>query len=300
MTPVKLPPVDLVQDSPDIDISQNESVLNLIRSSLPKPPMPPSRVGIHKYRYRNGLDAVEQVENQWGGKRKNQVGRWKYKGKDYEQSPYVAAIKFVRSERVAKGLPAGAKEELESIEEAGVRSDLASSRRMDAKDKLHAVECKTIEEYLDTKTFTRKIANAMWAERVAHELVEWIDAPREDGKQPIKLTEFFREKGIYHRDFHRLSKQYEILAQAADYALRALGDIRERNVLENKWNPTAGMFMMGHYDEDWATEMRRREEAKQKQNVSQTIDLAAIVRETIKPVAPTEEVRVKLERDKIR
>lgn len=252
-------------------LSENQGVLDLIMSS--------SVNKITDKKYKNAYISTE---------------------KKYDQSPYIAAVKCVREERMKEGLQADSKKELANIEEESIRKELRSSRKMDAKDKLHAVECKTIDEYLDTKTFTRKIANEMWANKVAEELVEWVNRPRLDGHDPIQLAEFFIEKGIYHRDFHRLSRKYEILAQAADYALRALGCVRERNVLENKWNPTAGMFMMGHYNDDWATEMRRREEAKQKQNVSQTVDFTAIVRDAIKPVAPTEEVRKKLEKDEKR
>lgn len=260
----------IVDSHNEFDVSHKQTILDLIRDGRPER---------KKERKNNGAT------------RKNASGS------SYEQSPHVSAVRYVRNERMKEGLSAESKEELENIEEESLRQELSSSRKMDAKDKIHAVQCKTIEEYLDTKTFTRKIADEMWAKKVAQELVEWVNKPRDDGRDKIHLGEFFIEKGIYHRDFHRLSKRYEVLAQAADYAIKVLGCIRERNILENKWNPTAGMFMMGHYNEDWAAEMRRREEAKQKQNITNTIDLAGIVRDTIRPVAPTEEVRLKIEQD---
>lgn len=278
---------DFADDTPELEVSDNGLILGLIRSSIPKKVTPKKNGGSHAYRYKS-----EEKKEEAQRKKKWQSG--------YELSPHIAAVRYVRSERVKAGLPAEVKEELESIEEESVRREfrrLKSSRKMDAKDKVHAVDCKTIEEYLDTKTFTRRVANEMWADKVAKELVAWIKKPREDGRDHIKLTEFFREQGIYHRDFHRLSKKYPILEQAAEYAKLALGDVRERNILEGKWNVQAGMFMMGHYDEEWMAEMRRREEAKQKQSLSQTVDLAAIVRDTISPVAPTEEVRMKKEKD---
>lgn len=275
----------LVDDSPELEVSGDAHILGLIRSSIPKKVVAKKNGGSHAYRYKS------EEKKEEAQKRK----KWQT---TYELSPHIAAVRYVRRERVKAGLPAEVKEELESIEEEAIKRELRSSRKMDAKDKLHAAECKTIEDYLDTKTFTRRVANEMWANKVAQELVEWVHRPRPDGHDPIKLTEFFMEKGIYHRDFHRLSKRYDVLAQAADYALKALGCVRERNVLENKWNAAAGMFMMGHYDDDWAAEIRRREEAKQKQNISQTVDLAAIVRDTIMPVAPTEEVRLKKEKDR--
>ena len=283
--------MEYAQTSSGIEVSGDNNILKLIRSSVPKPEEAKPKGGYHVYKRKDSeldkLDLDKPLKK----------GKWK---SNYELSPHIMAVRHVRSERMSEGLPAEVKEELESIEEEAVRNELRSSRKMDAKDKLHAAECKTIEDYLDTKTFTRRIANEMWANKVAKALVAWVKRPREDGKDPIKLTEFFMEEGIYHRDFHRLAKRYDVLGHAADFALKALGNIRERNVLENKWNAAAGMFMMGHYDDDWAAELRRREEAKQKQNAISTIDLSAIVKETIKPVAATEEVKRKKEEDERR
>ena len=70
------------------------------------------------------------------------------------------------------------------IEEKLVRKDLAKggSIRSD------------LDSYLDTQSFSRKIVTANWADRVAKELVEWINKPRDvdaDGnlKHQIKITE---------------------------------------------------------------------------------------------------------------
>ena len=197
-------------------------------------------------------------------------------------------VDYVNAERAKQKLPADPKVEALEIEERLVRTELRKGGSISS----------PLDSYLDTCTFSRKIVTANWADRVAKELVMWINQPREKGKEPSKITEFLREKGIYHGDFYRLSQQYEILRQATDYALQALGDIRERNLLENVWNTNVGMFMMGHYDKDWREEQKRREAAKIAQSAASGTDFKAIITDMLAPVAPTEEVRVRLEETK--
>jgi hypothetical protein len=205
--------------------------------------------------------------------------------------PHIAAVANVNRERKKEGLPESTVEEMAMIEERLARKDLAKGGSIKS----------DIDSYLDTQSFSRKIVTANWADRVAKELVEWINKPRSPEEvQPMKITEFFREKGIFHRDFYLLAKKHDILQKALDYALQALGDIRERNVLEGKWNPNAGMFMMGHYDENWRKEQERREAAKVKQAEATGVDFKALMLDMTAPVAPTEEVRAKLESDKKR
>lgn len=254
----------------NVDVSSCEPILDIIRSSAKKEVVKISTVGKPKTpRPRNPNKIVRNVDPE----------------------PYVKAVRYVKEERRKAGLPTEVKAELESIEEEAVRAELRASRDGSFNEKKQSL--KYLDEYLDTKTFSRRIVTENWAERVAKELVQWVEAT----PGAIKLNEFFREKGIYHRDFYRIAKKHPILESAIDYALRALGDTRERKVLQNEWNSSAGMFMMGHYDEDWRAEMTRREDARLKQTIANTVDIAAIVKETIEPVSPTEEVRKKREDD---
>jgi len=254
----------------NVDVSTSDPILNIIRSSARKDEVKPKTQGKPLTpRPRNPNKPIHKED----------------------QEPYIKAVRYVKDERRRAGLPTEVKEEIESIEEESVRIEMKASRDTSLKEKKEST--KYIDNYLDTKTFSRKIVNENWAERVAKDLVLWVEAT----PGAIKLNEFFREKGIYHRDFYRIAKTHPILESAIDYALRALGDTRERKVLQNEWNASAGMFMMGHYDEDWRAETSRREDAKIKSSIANTIDIAAIVRETIQPVAPTEEVRKKREED---
>ncbi len=249
------------------NLHHNQGVLELIRSS--------------------SIKNEEKSPTDWsknGGKNKHQF--WK---------PAVnKAVEHVKRERIKEGLPEDVRREMKDIEEKLVRADLKGA---DINSEL--------DSYLDTQTFTRKIVNANWADRVAKMLVEWVNKPcgmDEDGnfKYPIKVTEFFREKGIYHRDFHTLKNKFPVLKQALDYAEMVLGDIRERNMLEGKWNVTVGMFTMGQYDPKWREEQDRRESAKLKQAEATGVNVNALMAEMITPVPQTEEVRVKMEQDKKR
>ncbi len=209
------------------------------------------------------------------------------------QPALIPAVEYVKAERKKAGLPGDPKEEAAQIEERLVRAELRELKGADINSDL--------DSYLDTQTFSKKIVYANWADRVAKELHDWVTRPRKDDEpQPMKISEFFREKGIYHRDFYRLMKRYPVLEHALDFALQALGDIRERNVLENKWNAAAGMYMMGKYDEDWRKETERREAAKTKLAAAAGVDIKAVITDFLTPVAPTEEVREKVAKDKKR
>lgn len=248
-------------------LQQSQGVLDLIRSS--------------------SIKNEKKSPTDWskdGGKNKHKF--WK-------PAP-IMAVEYVKKERRKEGLPEDVRREMKETEEKLVRADLKGANIQS-----------DLDSYLDTQTFTRKIVTANWAERVAKSLVEWVNRPQvidEEGnvKYPMKITEFFREKGIYHRDFHALKQKYPVLQQAFEYAQMVLGDIRERNMLEGKWNPTVGMFTMGQYDPNWRQEQERRESAKLKQAEATGVNVNALMAEMIAPVPQTEEVRVKLESDKKR
>ena len=266
----------------------SDGVLDLVRRSSIKHP-----------RAKSVLDADPKFQTKKKNLGENAVaGIGPQKDREYRKKyipnppAHVAAVNYVNKERKAEGLPSSVSEEIAMIEEKLVRKDLAKggSIRSD------------LDSYLDTQSFSRKIVTANWADRVAKELVEWINKPRDvdaDGnvKHPIKITEFFQEKGIYHRDFHKLKQKFPILEQAWDYAQMVLGNIRERNMLEGKWNPTVGMYTMGQYDPKWREEQDRREAAKVKQAEATAVDFKALMLDMTAPVAPTEEVRAKLESD---
>ena len=217
------------------------------------------------------------------------------------QPSLIPAVEYVRAQRSKRNLPREAKEEAEQIEERLTRAEL--NIPSDAPVPTRGTQgcglpkgasiSSELDTYLDTHTFTKKIVYGNWADRVAKELIEWASMPRSpEEMQPMKITEFLREKGIYFRDFKRLMDKHEILQKAHDFAKQALGDIRERNVLENKWNATAGMRMMGHYDENWQKETERLEGAKLKQASASSTDFKALIASVMTPAEPTEEVRL--------
>ena len=211
--------------------------------------------------------------------------------KDYgevEKEPHRDAVMYVKGERIAQGYPPDAEDELRAIEL--VRQKNAQEMAKQGKDIPY--------QYLDALTFSKKIATEMWAERTARELIKWVEA----NPNAIKINEFVRQKGLFPRDFDYLVSKYEKLRNAVDYAKRALSDIRERKVLENEWNASAGMYMMNHYDPDWKAETERRDKAKSDQNTTSTVDLTSILGVVMKPTPITDEVKKSLERfrDKVR
>lgn len=203
---------------------------------------------------------------------------------EVEKESHRDAVMYVKSERIAQGYPPDSKDELRAIEADRQRNIKLRNEQPNA----------IPYQYLDTLTFSKKIATDMWADRVARELVDWVEA----NPSAIKINEFIRLKGIYHRDFFYLASKHERLGQAVEYAKRALGDIRERNILENKWNANAGMYMMNHYDPDWKAETDRRDSVKLQQNQTTTTDLTQILGVVMKPPEITDEVRISLERFK--
>jgi len=113
----------LVDDSTELEVPGDSLILGLIRSSVPKKVKPKKNGGSHVYKYKiiedtsvtdtsvtdtsvtdTSVDGVEEKVKRPQGKKKWQS--------NYELSPHVAAVRYVRSERVMAGLSVGAKEEL--------------------------------------------------------------------------------------------------------------------------------------------------------------------------------------------
>jgi len=263
----------------------SEGILDLVRRSAVKHPPLITGFELNKRYKERQVDKMKELES----KDKLTPKDRKFIKRSSMASERSTAVEYVNIERRKEGLPQHSEEEGAIIEEKLARKELAKGAGI----------VSDIDSYLDTQTFSRKIVTANWAERVAKELVEWINKPRgPEELQPIKVTEFFKEKGIFFRDFHKISKKYEILDAALKYANQALGDIRERNMLEGKWNPTVGMFTMGQYDPNWREEQERREAAKVKQAEATGVDFKALMLDMTTPVLPTEEVREKLAKDK--
>lgn len=234
----------------------------------------------------------EDEENEDDKKKKKKTGP---KKKKVIEDPHNAptkntAVEYVKMQRKKNGLPEDVNEEIAVIEEKYATKELTKGGSVESE----------LDKYLDTQTFEHRLVTNIWAQRVAKEMMAWVDKPFPPDRPPIKITEFFREVGIWHRDFYRLKKKFEVLDIALEYCLQKLGDIRERYVLENKFNPTAGMYMMGYYDKDWMAEQKRREDAKLKQTQAQAVDIKALFMEMTKPVGSTQEVKNKLEEDKKR
>jgi hypothetical protein len=187
--------------------------------------------------------------------------------------PWKEAVLFVNRERTAEGL-----------------LPIDHSRDKEQERKKSQDPCLTMS-YYDTITFSRHVISEQWATRVAKELVQWVEA----NPDAIKINEFLRLKGIYYRDFYYFVGKYEILEKALNYAKRALGDYRERNVLERKWDSSCGQYMMGHYSDEWREETERRDKVKSEQNQTTNVDLTDILKVVMKPQAPTEEVRLRKE-----
>lgn len=200
-----------------------------------------------------------------------------------DSEPSRKAINTVIKERKAEGILMTAEQERRMIEKEHKPLDTINA---------HYV----FGEYRDLFTFSKKTTSPTWAESFARELVAWA----RNTPDAIKVNEFLMMKGVSMLDFHHLFVQYPILKEAYNIAKSILGNTRERNVLENKWNASAGIFMMGHYDEDWRKETERREAAKVKQAEATGVDFKALMLDMTAPVAPTEEVREKLAKDKKR
>lgn len=187
--------------------------------------------------------------------------------------PWKEAVLFVNRERTAEGL-----------------LPIDHSHDKEEARKKSQDPCLTMS-YYDTITFSRHVISEQWATRVAKELVQWVEA----NPDAIKINEFLRLKGIYYRDFYYFVGRFEILEKALNYAKRALGDYRERNVLERKWDSSCGQYMMNHYSDEWREETERRDKVKSEQNQTTNVDLTEILKIVMKPQAPTEEVRLRKE-----
>lgn len=138
----------------------------------------------------------------------------------------------------------------------------------------------------DLLTFDKKIVNEKWAKELSTKLVIWVN----ETEDAIKIGEFLQKEKVYWEDFNNLKKRFPFLEMACKYANNILGNKRERNILEEKWNATAGMYMMNKYDEDWKQETERRDSIKLKQSQATFTDLKGILEVVAAQTPHTEEV----------
>lgn len=197
---------------------------------------------------------------------------------NYPDQEGVKAVKTVKKERLRAGLPEDPVEEAIEIE-----------KRLDPSN----VDLKKEPEldlYWDTQCFGRKVADKMWAEKVARKLVNWAVTT----KTALKINEFFQEENIWYKDFYRLKKKFEILDRAHDIAMRAIGDHRERGMMEKKYDASVGMYMQGLYDPEWKAEQDRRDSLRVRLNSVSPELIMEKIKELTTRVDPTDEVRERL------
>ncbi len=103
------------------------------------------------------------------------------------------------------------------------------------------------EEYIDHLTYDKKLFTTKVAEAYAKELTNWADTD----ESALKIAQFLQKKGINKRTWYRWCQKYEILADANDFALMALGNRREVGLLTRKYDSQSTMLSMLHYDSDW-------------------------------------------------
>ena len=92
--------------------------------------------------------------------------------------------------------------------------------------------------------------------------VQWA----EENNRAVKLGQFFRLKGINKRQWEHLCATNQVVKDAHEAMLEALGDRRELNMLEGKYKEHSNMYVMHNYDEDWDKANKYHDQRKREQN----------------------------------
>lgn len=110
------------------------------------------------------------------------------------------------------------------------------------------------EFYTDMFSFKEKPVSDRWIEALAAQLVKWAM----DDPQALKISQFYKVRGINSSDMTRWLGRSEVLRHAHKFALQTIGDRREVGAILRVYEPGMIRYMMPHYDEDW----RKEEEHK--------------------------------------
>lgn len=141
-----------------------------------------------------------------------------------------------------------------------------------------------IDQYQDIITLTDVPINILILERIQKELLDWAF----NNDDALKITQFFRSKGIPFSTAHRWCQLHPDFKQTYEEAMRALGDRREIGALKKKYEPTTIMRMMPLYDKSWRKVEEWRASIKQKEQEKQNNTTVQVVIEPIpdSPLVP--------------
>lgn len=120
-------------------------------------------------------------------------------------------------------------------------------------------------DYLEMTSLRMKPISDSLLERIALELVKWAM----NDEKALKVTSFFRPRGINSNDIKRWRARNAKFDAAYDFSLGAIGDRREHGAITKKYDTSMILKSMPHYDPDWKAletwrSSLRKEEQEQK------------------------------------
>lgn len=147
-------------------------------------------------------------------------------------------------------------------------------------DKKPKVQC--LEEWFNFNLFEKTFMTNIMLERLAKELVDWART----NPDAIKVKQFVAEHGIGEATWHEWCNKYPILGNANRHALTIIGNRRELGAMRREFDAGVVNFMMPHYDPDWDSMLKRREELKKKDDQDTTQKIVVIDRVPDSPLVP--------------
>ncbi len=112
------------------------------------------------------------------------------------------------------------------------------------------------EDYYDIVTFRTIPLSEAYFDRLAKELVAWVDSH----KEVLTIKEFRNIKKILPQVWDEWLKKFPELRAAQEYALSVMGERREKMLIAR--DASAITFMMPHYDKDWKEAVEWRNNLK--------------------------------------
>lgn len=143
-----------------------------------------------------------------------------------------------------------------------------------------------LEEYFNFTTQERELLTTGTAERIARELVAEV---RSD-EDMLKISQFLEKRGINRKTWSRWCANYQVIADAHDFALMVIGNRREVGVMTRKFDSASTSFMMTMYDVDWRENVALRAKLNSPEGLSSGQKFVVIERYPDSPLVPERKV----------
>ena len=133
------------------------------------------------------------------------------------------------------------------MKQTSTRVTARKDKNTDHSKKEQVVPKSRFDEYVDLFTLKEVVVTEEWVEKFSQQMLS--DVIKDENI--VKLSQYFRLRGINSSTIARWSDKYPKFALAYKEALLAVGDRREINGLWKEMDGGMVSYTMAHYDPSW-------------------------------------------------